>query len=69
MWWGVVGNPVIGLVVWLVEYHVGCLFALVCSYVQLFGSLSYLMGVYPSGACCVVSAPCGVCCGLLWFAL
>ena len=33
MWWGVVGCRAIGLAVWLVEYYVGGLYALLGSYI------------------------------------
>ena len=42
---------------------------LVAWQVGLFGSFGYLLGGYPFGACGVVSAPCGVCCGILLYAL
>ena len=35
----------------------------------LFGSLGYLLGVWPVGACCVVCAPYGVWCRMLLYAL
>ena len=45
MWCGVVGYRAIGLAVWLVEWFVGYLFAMVCCYVGLFGKLRYFRGV------------------------
>ena len=38
---------------------------LVAWQVGLFGRLGYLLGVWPVGACCVVSAPCG----MPWYAV
>ena len=42
---------------------------LVAWQVGLFGRLGHLLGVWPVVACYVVSAPCGVCCGMLLYAL
>ena len=42
VWWGIVQQ---GWLFSCLKSCVGCLLALVCSYVELFGSLGYLMGV------------------------
>ena len=42
---------------------------LVAWQVGLFGSFGNLLGVQPVAARCVVSAPCGVCRGILLYAL
>ena len=41
---GVVGYCGIGFAVWLVEWWVGCLFALACCHALMFGSLAFFYG-------------------------
>ena len=62
VWCVGVGYRAIGLSGWLNG-------VLVAWQVGLFGSSGDLLGVWPVGACCVVSAPCGVWCRMPLYAV